>query len=157
MYVIAIAISHLTTIKSILQLSIFLPWKTILDLYGNNFLTIFLNQINCTEYLKYYFNRKVDNFTMALFAYFFAFGQTQDPDIQNQLGSSFVATTFAGRQLLYAGRREYHYLTNTNVAYDSKISDKSLFSLIFGDDFQNIYSNFQNYCISSHNSQEKNS
>lgn len=87
---------------------------------------------------------------MALFAFIHAFGQTQDPDIQVKSVSSFVDTTFSGRQLRYAARREYYQSTNAIVEDDGKITEKSLFLLIFGEDFDKIYSKFQNYCISSY-------
>lgn len=94
--------------------------------------------------------RKVDNFTMTLFAFVYAFGQTRNPETEifyNDCPTS--EADFANRQLLYAALRERQVSKNSSEIRYDKRSKKSTYLQIFGDDFDKIYSGFQTYHIHS--------
>lgn len=89
---------------------------------------------------------KVDNFTMALFAYVYVFGQTQNPEWEAAAeGSKFYNMDFAGRQLRFGALHEHFSDNFSEVENYRKLSKKSTFLLIFGDNFDRIYSRFQVY------------
>lgn len=94
---------------------------------------------------------------MALFAYVFAFGQTNrrvrliidafDSNILNWDDPQIVDGDFAARQLQYGRLLEFRAkFPKNNPEMNKNESKKSIYSLIVGDDdLERVYGEFQNY------------
>lgn len=85
---------------------------------------------------------------MALFAYVFAFGQTRGSHLQKMISNAASyfedEKDFALRQLLHGAFREYIAINNSTPE-DKEQLQMSPFLLIIGDNFEQIYVEFQNY------------
>lgn len=89
---------------------------------------------------------------MALFAYMHAFGQTNNYIRSLIQISTFtnIRGNFAERQLQYGAILEYnasHPMNGSSAVNNEQLSEKTLFHLIFGDNYSKSYEEFQNYLL----------